>query len=131
MISISSNFLCPECGSNSIKGIYKIKRDDKNIDPITKYEIQCNLCFFDIPDYLCVGDLNLPIDYQKKKWFDDYKPKHLKTAAKCSNCNLYYWEIEKKLKLNSIITNNIFLQKFTENDNPVLICRLCEPDNFK
>lgn len=131
MKSINSNFLCPECGSNSIKGIYKIKHDETKINTTTKYEIQCNSCFFDIPDYLCVKNLNSSIDYQKKNWLEDYKPKHLKTAAKCSNCNLYYWEIERKLKLHLITTSNIFLQKFTEKDNPVLICRLCEPDNFK
>ena len=38
MKSINSNFLCPECGSNSIKGIYKIKLLSKNeAEPLEDY----------------------------------------------------------------------------------------------
>jgi len=67
----------------------------------------------------------------EKKWKNKYKPVHLKEAAKCSVCNLYYYEIEKKIELGENKNKNIFMQKFTQAGNLDLICRICEPDSFK
>ena len=89
----------------------------------------------DIPGHLGERLNNISIEEAKNEWLNKYKPEHLKDAAKCSICSLYYFEIEKKLELDvSFILDkgkNIFMQKFTKKDRPDLICRVCEPDNFK
>ena len=70
-------------------------------------------------------------EVNKIEWINKYKPEHLKDAAKCSVCNLCYYEIEKKLESKLDKNQNIFMQKFTQMGSPDLICIICEPDNFK
>ena len=132
-MDLSQNeFNCPECSSKIVKE--KIHYKNKSGDGLyssSLYEIQCGSCFMDIPGHLGERFENISIDEAKKKWLNEYKPDHLKNAAKCSICNLYYYEIEKKLSLILGKNKNIFMQKFTQNANPDLICKICEPDNFR
>jgi len=85
----------------------------------------------DIPSHLGERHKNISFEKAEKEWKNKYKPEHLKEAAKCSVCNLYYYEIEKKIELGENKNKNIFMQKFTQAGNPDLICRICEPDSFK
>lgn len=131
------NFNCPECGSEKAKEIfyYKSKSGDSLYSSVL-HEIQCDCCFMDIPGHLGERLHNISILEAKNEWINKYKPEHLEDAAKCSICNLYYYEIEKKLELSLKILDskknkNIFMQKFTQTGSPNLICRICEPDNFK
>ena len=127
-----NKFCCPECGSDKIKESfhYKIKSGN-NLYSSVLHEIQCDSCFMDIPGHL--GERIKDFSYMeaKNEWISKYKPEHLKDAAKCTICNLYYFEIEKKLENDLDNNKNIFMQKFTQNGNPDLICRICEPHNFK
>ena len=85
----------------------------------------------DIPGHLGEKLNNISIEEAKNEWINKYKPEHLKEAEKCSICNLYYYEIEKKLELDLDKDKNIFMQKSTQTSSSYLICRMCEPDNFK
>ena len=85
----------------------------------------------DIPGILGERKNNISYKDARNMWIKDYKPEHLSDAAKCSLCNLYYYEIDKKLQLDLKKNDNIFMQKFTQSGFPDLICRICEPDNFK
>ena len=125
-------FICTECGSDIIKEKfhYKSKVGDSLYSNVS-YEIQCGKCFMDIPEHLAKRLNNISIQTAKNEWLNKYKVEHLRDAAKCSICYLYYFEIEKKLKLNLGKNKNIFMQKFTKNGNADLICRICEPENFK
>ena len=68
----------------------------------------------------------------KKIWLSFYKPEHLNTAAKCSKCKLYYWQIEKKLFEMKIISSDIFYQTYdSKASSGQMICRLCDSDAFK
>ena len=127
-----NEFYCPECGSRIIKENFHYKSKPGNtIYSSVLHEIQCGSCFMDIPGHLGERLNNISINDAKDEWINKYKPEHLKDAAKCSICNLYYYEIEKKLELIFDKNKNIFLQKFTQNNKPDLICRICEPDSFK
>ena len=89
-----SNFICPECGSKKIKEIFHYKCKLKNnIYSSVLHEIQCGFCFMDIPGHLGERQNNISIEDSKNQWLNKYKPEHLKIAAKCSICNLYYFEI--------------------------------------
>ena len=127
-----SKFKCPECSSEVVKEnfYYKSKPGDSLYSSVL-HEIQCGVCFMDIPGHLGERHDNISIKKAKNEWLNKYKLEHLKGAAKCSICNLYYYEIEKKLLLNLENNKNIFIQKFTQKRSADLICRICEPDNFK
>ena len=94
-------FKCPECGSQIVKEnfYYKSKFGD-NLYSSVLHEIQCGFCFLDIPGHLGERLNNISFKEAKDEWINKYKPEHLKSAAKCSACNLYYYEIEKKLDSN-------------------------------
>ena len=126
-----NKFSCPECGSKKIKESFHYKgKLGSGLYSGVLHEIQCYSCFMDIPGHLGERTDNISFDEARSEWINRYKPEHLKDAARCSICNLYYYEIEKKLKSILDKNKNIFMQKFTQNDNPDLICRICEPDNF-
>ena len=127
-----SKFNCPECGSNKIKeNFYYKKKSGVDLYSSVLHEIQCGSCFMDIPGHLGERLNDISISEAKNKWINVYKPEHLKSAAKCNICNLYYYEIEKKLNFHFKKNINIFMQRFTESGSPDLICIICEPDNFK
>ena len=127
-----NKFNCPECNSEKINEIFHYKKKSgNNLYSSVFHEIQCGSCFMDIPKHLGQRLNNISIQEAKNEWFNKYKPEHLKDAAKCSICDLYYFEIEKKLELVLKKNTNIFIQKFTQTGNPDLICRICDPDNFK
>jgi hypothetical protein len=127
-----NKFNCPECGSDNIKENFHYKvKSGTNLYSSILHEIQCGSCFLDIPSHLGERHENISIQRAREEWFNVYKPEHLKKAAKCSVCNLYYYEIEKKLENKLDKNNNIFMQKFTQAGNPDLICRICEPENFR
>ena len=129
---LNNKFLCPECGSSNVKENFHYKsKVGANLYSKVLHEIQCGSCFMDIPAQLGLRLTNMTISQAKNEWLEKYKPEHIKDAAKCYNCKLYYWEIEKKLVNNFKKNINIFLQKFTKKENPVLICRICQPDEFK
>lgn len=132
MNSEYNKFNCPECGSNKVKENfhYKSKFGDSLYSKVL-HEIQCASCFMDIPGHLGERLHNISVEEAKNEWLNKYKPEHLKNASKCSICDLYYYQIEKKLELDLDKNKNIFMQKFNKAENPDLICRICEPDNFK
>ena len=123
-------FKCPECESEKIKDIFHYKdKNDKGLYSSVLNEIQCGSCYMDIPSHLGERKGDISFEQAKEQWHNRYKPEHLKNAAKCSVCNLLYYEIEKILGTDT--NQNIFLQKFTKIGNPDLICRICEPKSFK
>ncbi|MDC6448390.1 hypothetical protein PQZ42_04855, partial [Alphaproteobacteria bacterium] len=72
------------------------------------------------------------IQDNKKMWNAVYKPEHIKRAAQCSKCELYYWVIEKKLFKKNITSSDIFYQAYdTKGSGGNMICRLCDPLAFK
>ena len=86
----------------------------------------------DIPANVFIFQNDADIEDNKKIWNSFYKPEHLKVAAQCSKCNLYYWEIEKKLANMNINTQDIFYQSYDINaEGGKMICRLCDPKSFK
>ena len=126
-----NKFSCPECSSDIIKEHFHYKSKSGNdLYSSVLHEIQCGSCFMDIPSKLGQRNFNISFEEVRKEWLNKYKPEHLKGAAKCSICKLYYFEIEKKLEVNLHKNKNIFMQKFTKTSDPDLICRICEPDNF-
>jgi len=131
MSLVQKKFNCPECGSDIEKENfhYKNKIGDSLYSSVL-HEIQCGSCFMDIPAHLGERHKNISFKKAKKEWINKYKPEHLSNAAKCSNCKLYYWEIEKKLESVIEKNKNIFMQKFTVLGKPDLICRICEPESF-
>ena len=132
-MNINQNrFNCPECSSGEVKENfhYKSKLGDSLYSSVL-HEIQCDFCFMDIPGHLGERHNNMSFEKAKNEWISKYKPEHLKHAPKCNICNLYYYEIEKKLSLDFYKNKNIFMQKFTQTGKPDLICRICEPDDFK
>jgi len=127
---MSEIFKCPECDSNSIK--FRFKVNHKNIVYAdVNEEIQCANCYMDIPAKLFIVDGNTNIEDNKKIWIYLYKPEHIKNAAKCSKCDLYYWEIEKKLASKKISSPDIFYQTYdTKGSGGKMVCRLCDPKAF-
>ena len=131
MKSYKNKFNCPECESEIVKENFHYKSKPGNsLYSSVLHEIQCGSCFMDIPGHLGERLNDISIAEAKNDWLRKYKPEHIKDAARCSICNLYYFEIEKKLEINLEKNKNIFIQKFTQIGNPNLICRICEPENF-
>ncbi len=125
-------YQCPECESKTIRFKFKVNNKDKNdaYSDVTE-EIQCDKCFMDIPSNIFIIHKDANIEDNKKIWESYYKPIHIKKAARCSKCKLYYWEIEKKLANNNIISSDIFYQSFdTSGAGGKKICRLCDPNAF-
>ena len=125
-------YQCPECESKNIRFKFKVNNRNNNdaYSDVTE-EIQCAECFMDIPANIFLIDKNTNIEDNKKIWKSFYKPEHLKKAAKCSKCNLYYWEIEKKLAIKNIISSDIFYQIFDKKGSGgKMVCKLCDPEAF-
>ena len=113
-----TKFICPECGSKKIKeNFYYQEKLGTDLYSTVLHEIQCGSCFMDIPGHIGERINNISIDSAKNEWINKYKPEHLKNAAKCSICLLYYYEIEKKLESNLGKNKNIFMPKFTQTGN--------------
>ena len=92
-----NKFNCPECSSENVKENFRYKsKSGDNLYCSVLHEIQCDSCLMDIPGHLGERHNNIYIEEYKNEWINRYKPEHLKDAAKCSVCNLYYYEIEKK-----------------------------------
>lgn len=124
-------FSCPECTSDTIKFRFKANYKNDVYADVTE-EIQCANCFMDVPANLFIVNENTNIDDNKKIWKSFYKPEHIKQAAQCSKCDLYYWEIEKKLFSKNITSSDIFYQAYdTKGSGGNMICRLCDPEAFK
>jgi len=126
-------FQCPECESKNIRFRFKVNTKDKNnAYANVSEEIQCADCFMDIPANVFIFKNIDDIKDNKKIWESFYKPEHVKNAAQCSKCNLYYWQIEKKLFEINIISPDIFYQTYdTKGSGGKMICRLCDPEAFK
>ena len=129
----NEKYKCPECESETIRFKFKVNNNDKNsaYANVTE-EIQCSNCFMDIPANVFTINNDSNIEENKKIWNSFYKPEHIKKAAQCSKCYLYYWDIEKKLSVQNIISSDIFYQTFdTIGGGGKMICRLCDPEAFK
>ena len=125
-------YQCPECQSKTIRFKFRVKNSDKTsaYADVTE-EIQCANCFMDIPANVFIINQLSNIEDNKKIWNYFYKPEHIKKAAKCSNCELYYWEIEKKLVNKNITSSDIFYQNFDNTGaGGNMVCRLCDPHAF-
>ncbi len=125
-------YKCPECESESIRFKFKVVNKDINsaYANVTE-EIQCAECFMDIPANVFIINNENNIEDNKKIWESFYRPEHIKKAAQCSKCNLYYWEIEKKLANKNISSSDIFYQTYdTKGSGGKMVCRLCDPLAF-
>jgi hypothetical protein len=128
---MTETFKCPECESDKIRFRFKVNYKSDVYAGVTE-EIQCANCFMDIPANLFIIDKNINIQDNRKMWNAVYRPEHIKNAAKCKKCNLYYWEIEKKLFNQEIISSDIFYQSYdTKGSGGIMVCRLCDPEAFK
>ena len=129
---LKEKYQCPECESETIRFKFKVSNSDKNsaYANVTE-EIQCANCFMDIPANVFIINKHSNIEDNKKIWNSFYKPEHIKNAAKCSKCELYYWDIEKILVNKNITSPDIFYQNFdTKGSGDNMICRLCDPQAF-
>ncbi len=126
------NYQCPECDSQKIRFKFKVNNKNKtNAYANVTEEIQCGNCFMDIPANVFIINKDNNIKDNKTIWNSFYKPEHIKSAAQCSKCNLYYWDIEKKLSVLNIITSDIFYQTFdSKGRGGKMICRFCDPKAF-
>lgn len=123
-------FKCPECDSNSIKCRFKVNHKNNVYAEVTE-EIQCASCYMDIPANLFIVDEDTSIEDNQKIWKTLYKPEHIKNAAQCSKCYLYYWEIEKILVRQNVTSTDIFYQTYdTKGSGGKMVCRLCDPEAF-
>ena len=126
-------FLCPNCGSiksNNKQSIGKkfLSGPYKNVNS----EVQCSLCFMDIPSNLCENISEDLVQSSKKLWIEKYKPEHIKHAAKCSKCYRSYWEIEKYLFDNNVTKKDIFYQIYNSQKGVGdLVCKICDPTAFQ
>ena len=85
----------------------------------------------DIPANVFIINDESNIEDNKKIWEYFYRPEHIKKAAQCSKCDLYYWDIEKKLTNKNILSSDIFYQCFdSKGSGGKMICRLCDPEAF-
>ena len=125
-------YKCPECESETIRFKFKVNNNDKNsaYANVTE-EIQCSACFMDIPANVFLISKDSNIEENKTIWNFFYKPEHIKKAAQCYKCALYYWDIERKLSVQNIISSDIFYQTFdTKGGGGRMICILCDPKAF-
>ena len=125
-------YQCPECNSETIRFKFKVSNNDKNsaYANVTE-EIQCAICFMDIPANVFAINKDTNIEENKTIWNSFYKPEHIKKAAQCSKCNLYYWDIERQLSFKNILSPDIFYQSFdSKGGGGKMICRLCDPISF-
>ncbi len=126
-------FLCPNCGSIKSNNKHSIGKKFlsgpyKNVN----YEVQCSLCFMDIPSNLCENISEDLVQSSKKLWIEKYKPEHIKHAAKCSKCYRSYWEIEKYLFDNNVTKKDIFYQIYNSQKGVGdLVCKICDPTAFQ
>ena len=126
-------FLCPNCGSNKSNNKHSIGKKFlsgpyKNVNS----EVQCSLCFMDIPSNVCENISEDLEQSSKKLWIEKYKPEHLKHAAKCSKCYRSYWEIEKYLFDNNVAKKDIFYQIYNSQKGVGdLVCKICDPTAFQ
>ena len=127
------NFICPNCNSSNYIGkTTSGKKYTEGPYRNVKTEIQCANCFMDIPANVFIFKNIDDIKDNKKIWESFYKPEHVKNAAQCSKCNLYYWQIEKKLFEMNITSPDIFYQTYdTKGSGGKMICRLCDPEAFE
>ena len=125
-------YQCPECESETIRFKFKVKNNDKNSAYANVIEeIQCATCFMDIPANVFVINKDSNIEENKTIWNSFYKPEHIRNAAQCSKCTLYYWDIERELSVQNILSSDIFYQTFdTKGGGSKMICRLCDPNAF-
>ena len=127
------NFNCPNCNSTKYKSKTTLgkKFNDGPYSNVVS-EIQCSVCFMDIPSNLS-ENINLEnLDNIRKLWNDTYKPFHKLQAAQCSRCHRYYWEIEKHLFEKNISTKDIFYQNYNPKKSiGALICKICDPQSFE
>ena len=128
---MNEKYKCPECKSDSIRFKFKVKNHNNYSYANVTEEIQCAGCFMDIPsNVFIINDIN-DIKKNVKIWKSLYRDEHIKNAAQCTRCNLYYWEIEKKLVSNNIISSDIFYQTYDSKGSAgKMICRLCDPEAF-
>ena len=125
-------FLCPECGFDKIRFRFKVSYKDDHVYSGVTEEIQCSGCYMDIPANICIINENTNVEDNQLIWNSLYRPEHIKNAAKCSKCNLFYWQIENKLANLKINTQDIFYQSYDINaEGGKMICRLCDPNSFK
>ena len=126
-------FLCPNCGSIKSNNKHSIGKKFlsgpyKNVNS----EVQCSLCFMDIPSNLCENISEHLVQSSKKLWIEKYKPEHIKHAAKCSKCYRSYWEIEKYLFDNNVTKKDIFYQIYNSQKGVGdLVCKICDPTAFQ
>ena len=125
-------YKCPEKKKKKIRYKFKVNNNDKNSAYANvSEEIQCATCYMDIPANVFVINKDSNIGENKTIWNSFYKPEHIKKAAQCSKCTLYYWDIERKLSVQNIISSDIFYQTFdTKGGGGKMICRLCDPKAF-
>ena len=130
--SNEDKYKCPECESESIRFKFKvINKDISSAYANVTEEIQCAKCFMDIPANVFIINHETNIEDNKKIWESFYRPEHIKKAAQCSECDLYYWDIEKKLLNKNIISTDIFYQTYdTKGSGGKMVCRLCDPEAF-
>jgi len=125
-------YKCPECQSESIRFKFKVTNNEaSSAYANVKEELQCAFCFMDIPANVFIINHDSNFEDNKKIWKSFYKPEHIKKAAQCSKCDLYYWEIEKNLSNQNITSTDIFYQSYdTKGSGGKMVCRLCDPEAF-
>ena len=85
----------------------------------------------DLINIIFAYDIN-DIKKNVKIWKSLYRDEHIKNAAQCTKCNLYYWQIEKELFKININSPDIFYQTYdTKGAGGQMVCRLCDPEAFK
>tara|TARA_B100001027_G_C16201441_1_gene300777 strand:- start:110 stop:496 length:387 start_codon:yes stop_codon:yes gene_type:complete len=126
-------YLCPNCGSNDYLSKHSTVNKFIELPYSNVYsEIQCAKCFIDIPSNLCENINPKDTNLVKKAWFEEYKPVHLKHAAKCSKCSRFYWEIENFFSGIKINSKDIFYQTYNPQKGVGnLVCKICDPAAFK
>ena len=127
------HFNCPNCNSTTYFGKTTMgkKYNDGPYQNVIS-EIQCSICFMDIPSNLCENISEDLVQISKKLWIEKYKPEHIKHAAKCSKCYRSYWEIEKYLFDNNVTKKDIFYQIYNSQKGVGdLVCKICDPTAFQ
>ena len=126
------NFNCPNCKSNKYKSKTTMgKKYNEGPYKDVVSEIQCSVCFMDIPANISENINIKNLDKFHKLWINIYKPAHKLDAPKCSRCYRFYWEIEKYLYEKNIQSKDIFYQTYNPQKGVGnLVCKICDPDAF-